>query len=328
MGRNLIVVILLFTTLQSHTLFAQKEYFDEVLKIIELNSIKRDSIDFDKLKDNVYQRLKNIKSIKEYYPIVRFILAELNDHHSFFMEKEEVDKWMSTSKSNDFKKSPPPYIGKILYNKIGYVQMQGFSSGDSISIQEYATELQNLIKSIDSKRIKGWILDLRLNTGGNCWPMLVGIGPLLGNGICGYFIDNNGNKSNWYYKDGEAGTQIPLCKMKDAPYKLFKEKNPIAVLTGSWTASSGEVIATSFKGKPNAKSFGENTAGLSTGNTNYKLSDGSMLFLTTTIFADRNGNSYGGKIKPDIYQQSENTDKYSENDPLLKRAFDWIINSK
>ena len=35
------------------------------------------------------------------------------------------------------------------------------------------------------------MIDLRPNTGDNCWPMLAGIGPLLGEGVCGYFTDRD-----------------------------------------------------------------------------------------------------------------------------------------
>ena len=63
--------------------------------------------------------------------------------------------------------------------------MKGFNNVDSINRIKYADSLQYQIKLMDNKYIKGWILDLRENSGGNCWPMLTGLGPLLGNGICG-----------------------------------------------------------------------------------------------------------------------------------------------
>lgn len=303
---------------------AQKDYIDEVLKIIEANSIRRDSVDFKMLRQEAYQMLENAKTVQDCYPIVRYMLKQLNDHHSFLMEKEAVDRWLNTSKSPDAKKQPPPYSGKVLFGKIGYIQMLGFGSGDPVAIQTYAAELQNLIRSLDGNYIAGWILDLRENGGGNCWPMLVGAGPLLGNGVCGFFIDGRGDKAGWYYKNGEAGIKSALCKLKGTPYKLVNATNPVAVLTGPRTASSGEVMVTSFKGRPNAKSFGEATAGLSTGNDQFKLSDGSMILLTTSVYADRTGRKYGGKIKPDVYEPFDKVETQPENDRVVKRAFDWI----
>jgi C-terminal processing protease CtpA/Prc len=244
------------------------------------------------------------------------------------MSKEQVKKWKSTSK-DDNENEIMTFSSKILNQNIGYVNMKGFSSGDSISIQKYADSLQQRIKLMDNKNLKGWILDLRENTGGNCWPMLTGIGPLLGNGICGYFISNNQTKSSWFYQDGESGiNSFTIAKVSKEPYKLFNSLNPIAVLTGGRTASSGEIIVTAFHNKNNIRSFGECTCGLSTGNADFELSDGSMILLTTSIYADRKGNVFGKKIIPDetiefLYQSIG-----KPNDPVIKRAMDWIYESE
>ena len=50
-------------------------------------------------------------------------------------------------------------------------------------------QIQDQIKIMDHPYNIGWIVDLRGNGGGNMWPMLAGIGPILGEGIAGYFID-------------------------------------------------------------------------------------------------------------------------------------------
>ena len=323
----LISILLIFTsncsTSNKGTL-TSKEYLNEVFEIVEKHSINRDSIDLKKIKRVAYAKLKNTDSLEECYPIVQSILKDLGDNHSFFMSKEQVNKWQSTSNANNNKKLIT-FSGKLLNDNIGYIQMKGYSSGDSISIQKYADSLQHKIKSIDNKNLKGWILDLRENTGGNCWPMLTGIGPLLGNGICGFFIDNNGQKSSWYYRDGESGiNNSTITRMSKQPYRLLNNSNPIAVLTGYKTGSSGEVVVTAFHNKSNTKSFGESTAGLSTGNANFKLSDGSMILLTTSIYADRQGNVFGGKINPDKIIKFSYESIDLPNDPVLKKAMDWI----
>jgi carboxyl-terminal processing protease len=301
----------------------QKELIDEVLKIAEKHSINRDSLDFKKIKELAYSSYTSQSNgdPQDSYRVIRIIVSQLNDHHSFFMEKGQVNKWENTSKQENVSF---PFSGNIIDGDIGYIEMKGFGSGDKESIEQYANELQSLIKSLDGPGIKGWVLDLRQNSGGNCWPMLAGIGPLLGNGTCGYFISNKRNKSAWYYKDGQAGiNSAAFCKVSIEPYKLLKPENPIAILTGSQTASSGEVVVTAFRGKANARSFGQSTSGLSSGNRSFKLSDGSMLNLTTSIYADRNGNSYGGRILPDVFEDFDHVNAYSQ-DRVVKRAINWI----
>jgi len=44
-----------------------------------------------------------------------------------------------------------------------------------------------------------------------------------------------------------------------------------------------------FRGSFRTRSFGELTAGVPTGLENKKLSDGSLLRLSTTLFSDRTG---------------------------------------
>ncbi|WP_190811666.1 S41 family peptidase [Flagellimonas sp. S3867] len=301
-----------------------KTYLNEVLEIVKNNSINKDSIDFEKVKKNALSKLSNVNSIEECYPIVQSILRELGDNHSFFMSKEQVKKWESTSKSSE-DVNLMPFSGELLNDNLGYIKMDGFISGDSISIQKYADSLQNKIKSIDNKNIKGWILDLRENTGGNCWPMLTGIGPILGNGICGYFVDKKGNKDSWFYKNGESGiNEFTMVKLSKEPYNLYDDTKPIAVLTGYQTGSSGEIVVTAFHNREKTKSFGTKTAGLSTGNQNFELSDGSMILLTTSIYADRKGIIFGTEIEPDEIVEFNYNSIGEQNDLVIQSAIKWI----
>ncbi len=303
---------------------AQKEYMDHVFEIIMEHSIRRDSNDFETLRRHAYRDIKNTESIEDCHTIIKFLLRDLGDHHSRFMPANQVKKWLSISK-NGSTSNLTTFRGHLLNEHIGYIQMREFISGDSIVNQAYADSLQQLIKSIDNEQIKGWILDLRENFGGNCWPMLTGIGPLLGSGVCGYFIDNKNHKTPWYYSNGEAGTDSSaITSVSIKPYKILDDTRPVAVLTGPKTASSGEVIATAFRSKSNTRSFGIQTAGLSTANATYMLKDSSMIFLTSAVYADRIGNVFGGNIKPDEKIPFSYKTIGEPGDPPISRAIEWI----
>lgn len=326
--RYLLIIFLLTITSNCSSskekVLTPKKYLNEVLEIVKKNSINKDSVNFKVIKRNALSKLSNVNTIEESYPIVQSILRELEDNHSFFMSKEHVKNWKSTSKSNE-EFELITFSGKLLTDNYGYIKMDGFRSGDSISIQKYADSLQSKIKSIDNKNIKGWILDLRENTGGNCWPMLTGIGPILGNGICGYFVEKNGNKSSWFYKNGESGiNEFTFTKVSHQPYEVYDKSKPIAVLTGSKTSSSGEVVVTAFHNKENTKSFGTKTYGVSTGNKNFSLSDGSMILLTTSIYADRKGIIFGAEIEPDEIVEFKYNSIGEQNDLVIQKAIEWI----
>lgn len=322
-----ILILLIFATncasLNQKT-SSQKKYLNEVFEIVEKHSIRKDSVNLKKIKKEAYKKLKYTNSIEDCYPIVKSVLKDLGDNHSFLMTKEEVKNWRSSSKFNDIKKTIT-FSGKRIEKSIGYIKMKAFISGDAVSNKIYADSLQNLIKTLDSPNIKGWILDLRENNGGNCWPMLAGIGPLLGNGTCGYFLKSKNKKSSWFYLNGECGIDKKLMvKISNKPYKLINDSNPIAILTGKKTASSGEVVVTAFHSKNNTRSFGKNTAGLSTGNARFKLSDGSTIFITASVYADRNGTIFGNEIKPDEKIEFTYQNIGQPNDLVLKRALKWI----
>jgi C-terminal processing protease CtpA/Prc len=221
---------------------------------------------------------------------------------------------------------PIPYSGKVVNGDIGYVHLTGFASGDSLAVRSYADSLQSLIKRIDGPEIKGWIVDLRENTGGNCWPMLAGIGPILGDGVCGFFVSRD-DKSSYHYNDGKSGGgEYTLVAISGEPYKV--QTSRVAVLTGAQTASSGEVLVAAFHGRPNTRSFGMSTAGLSTGNARFSLSDGSMLLLTTSVYADRHGYKFGKEIPPDEWVEFSYESIGSENDPAIEKAAEWIRNGR
>ena len=326
-----LIILLLILTFNCSSLKQEesepKKYLTEVLKIVEEHSINKDSVNFRKIKKSAFSKLSSTSSIEDCYPIVKSILKALGDNHSSFKTKAQINKWRSPIKPKDIKKLIT-FSGKRLNHNIGYIKMKGIVSGDASSIQKYADSLQQTIKSIDNKNLKGWILDLRENKGGNCWPMLAGIGPLLGNGICGYFVKANNNKTSWFYKDGESGTNdYTIAKLSKTPYKIYNTNAPIAILTGAKTASSGEVVVTAFHNKENAKSFGTNTAGLSTGNGSFRLSDGSVIFLTVSVYADRKGVKFGKEIAPDVRVEYDYNTIGTSNDRVIEKAMLWINSS-
>jgi carboxyl-terminal processing protease len=88
------------------------------------------------------------------------------------------------------------------------------------------------------------------------------------------------------------------------PYELIVPNPKVAVLLDNGIASSGEVMAISFIGRANTRSFGSPTCGLSTSNLSFTLIGGYRLFLTNAYLAGRNKNKYGIPIVPD--QSSSN----------------------
>ena len=301
-----------------------RNYLNSFFEIVGAYSLRRDSINLFDIRNKISDQFKHAQSIRDCYPAIVNALKELNDHHSFFMPYEQVQDWRSDTEESRYIRTGS---GVLLQNNIAYISLPAFHSGSPKKMQVFADSLQRLIRSLDKNEVAGWIIDLRKNEGGNCWPMLAGIGPLLGEGACGSFARGPGEGPQWNYVNGVISEGDKEFLRVSDPYHPKQEYSRVAVLTGPWTASSGEIVAVSFIGRPNTKRFGEPTFGVSTGNQDFTLSDGSMLFLTTSVYADRNRHTYGGKIVPDEIIPFSQGRFSPDRDPVLKRAIEWLTNN-
>lgn len=169
-------------------------------------------------------------------------------------------------------------------------------------------------------------MDLRRDTGGSLPPMLAAVGPVLGDGTAvGY--RGADRATTWFgYKDGAfmAGGRPDRSLAAGRPARLSHPLPPVAVLTSRLTASSRAGIVRAFRGRSGARSFGEPTADVPTGNNQYRLSDGAELYLTEAIGVDRTGRGYQTRIRPDQPVATDLTRYGIPSDPVLQAAITWL----
>lgn len=294
-----------------------KNFINEVLDVMEANSLNRNTIDWESFRDEVFETAGAAQTINAVYDsgaIVR-ALELLGDNHSK-ISRENGEVLSASTVICPFSDIEPPSAESIPAN-IGYIFITGFNSPTEEERTSFAENLQEIIREKDSPENIGWIVDLRPNNGGNMWPMLAGIGPILGEGIAGYFVGPNGEETPWSYSEGSSISGQRTVTQVQNPYTLFNDGPKVAVLLDVFTASSGEAIAISFSNRNNTSFFGTASCGLSTANSSFVLSDESLLNLTTAVLADRQKNAFGGKIKPDFPVN---------NDELIARAIEWLNN--
>lgn len=143
----------------------------------------------------------------------------------------------------------------------------------------------------------GWIVDLRGNRGGTMYPMLSGLAPLLPDGEAFTMQTREGEPMALTIQADGAGMGSTLVSVGEQP-KITGQ--PIAVLQDDMTASSGEAIATSFRGLDQVESFGTPSAGYTSANIVVPLYDGATIVLTTSMYVDRDGvNLQEQPIQPD-----------------------------
>ncbi len=299
---------------------AARGYLDELIGVMQAHSINRLKIDWASFRSAVYASAGASQTV--YSAVASGVptaLRLLGDHHSLYLTSQGTyiynpdplpcsdNRWWPTVSVPD---------------AIGYVAVSTNFQDPSPATQ-LAVSIQEGIRARDNAHIVGWIVDLRGNGGGNMYPMIAGIGPVLGEGLAGAFIGPTGVvDGRWGYNSGAAWFEVGSSNSSGAvvtvptPYQPMQRNPKVAVLTNCLVGSSGEAVVVAFRGRPNTRSFGTPTGGLSTANQGFFLSDGGTLLLTVSTMADRNLTAYGGAIPPDEVIGDPGT--------AVARAIEWL----
>jgi C-terminal processing protease CtpA/Prc len=117
---------------------------------------------------------------------------------------------------------------------------------------------------------------------------------------------------------------IPMNELPGPTYTLSQTEPPIAVLTNELTNSAGELVAIALRARPNTRSFGQRTNGLTTAPRGFVLSDGAALGVSTSYFADITGETYPEGIIPDDVIPGRGDPLF--RDPAVpQEAIDWLL---
>lgn len=289
-----------------------RSYVEKAILIMEQNSVNKKSINWIKIKADAFKLAQDKKNIKETYPIIRNILGKLGDQHSKLYEPEVVAAYLK--RYREVGKEFPAPKDSLIDHKIAYISVPAIANFNQEDWNEYVQTFYDKVKILDKDNPESWIIDVRNNDGGMFSPMLKSISLFLNTNNTVGSIDNAGLTSFYQLK----GSDIYFGKQKIAtiPVTDIKIKNkskPIYVLTNKSTSSSGEFVTASFKGQKNVKIVGCNTQGLTSDNSEFKLSDNAFLVLTTGVLIDRAKYPYkevGKGISPDIEVKSENLNDY------------------
>jgi carboxyl-terminal processing protease len=333
-----------------------KTYLEHALDLMQQNALNRSSIDWTQLRQQTLAHAEGTKTTFDTYPAIQFALTQLKEHHSFLRLPDSMSADQQKSIYTEMMKikgepasstqaSPSPFLpqkamlghidrrgGKVFAHVVVPMCIPQYTDWqkNGPDFQQFADKLHGIVMDLQAQKPEGWIIDLRGNGGGNMWPMLAGIGAVLGEGDAGAFESPDGSKSPWFYKAGRAGTH---SQQGPDTISAYVNQTPfilpglpwVAVLLDRGTASSGEAIAISFAGRTHERSFGEPTAGFSTSNQMYPLSDGASLFLCAGIELDRTGRRYPGGIDPDVQLPApDSRPTEEEKDVVVQAAEDWL----
>ena len=226
---------------------------------------------------------------------IQMVVSALGDRHTSYRPAHTAAPASTTSR-----KPAPLSIVEVLlpHRSVPALQINRWSGSD----QKGATSaVSSALNEVLSSKPCGLILDFSKNSGGNMWPMLIGLKPLLSGGELGGFRRPDGTIDRITKEDRViqlGGTphflNYPLSATTQEPPKF------IAIIVGAKSASSGEITPLMFFGQKNVKFFGQKSSGFTSANQVFPLPNGGILVLTTSMTEDRNGRSHPTGIEPDF----------------------------
>jgi hypothetical protein len=331
-------------------------YLRQVLDLMQAHALHTNEIDWPTVRAETLKRAAGAQTTTDTYPAIFYALTQLKERHSFLRipdalsdaEKKRVTTSMNAilgSYKNQASDAPNAVFRDRLAPAghlipagdvpLAYIVVPACASRHSNmqenqgDFQAYADSLHSIAATLQASHPSGWIVDLRGNGGGNMYPMIAGIGFILGEGPLGYFLSSKGSEEPWYYRQGSAGAVIggkeaTMVTIEREPLTLH-DLPPVAVLLDSGTTSSGEAVAISFIRRPWTRTFGARTYGLSTGNTGFPLPDGASLFLCDVIEEDRDHRRYPDGIEPDVVLSEPIGLPPEESDPVIQAARQWLL---
>ncbi|HMQ62648.1 MAG TPA: S41 family peptidase [Flavilitoribacter sp.] len=317
-------------------LTAQSEYSIESLyKLIKRESIHRMEVDWDKVDQAFRGQLAKAKTRNDSMRAFVTIFKEMKDPHSsiyceagtiaFFNPVDEATFDRLTPMMNRSNSEMGRVKTAFLENKYAYIQVPGFFARAEM-VDSLAQMISDSISRFDPKKTKGFIIDLRLNKGGSLYPMLSGLGALLGDGPIGgeTGVDDKVVRS-WAIENGNFVQQgTPQSSIRHACGDAFVKK-PVVILTGPITISSGALVAVAFKGRKKTRIIGEPTGeGYTTSNGWFKLGPRLILNLASAYVSDRDGHIYRNNVTPDETVIGGDNFNNPDLDAKVAAAIKWL----
>ena len=277
-----------------------ERYGKDALATIGKNGIYSGSDEWKSTYEECLKMIENAESYEDTYPAIKKALSVGGGKHSMLMTKSESQ---DTTESYD---EVLPTVS--LSGDIAVIKLPDFL-GTAEAGRKYAKVAEDFIHE-NRDKIKGVVLDLRGNTGGDMGPMATAVSSLLPDGELMYY----------HYRSYDVPVTLKDGVISNAGtggkslYPDEKLKVPVAILTDGMTASSGEALTLCFRGLENVKTFGAPTAGYTSVNMLYSLYDGAQMYLTVAFDKARTGEIFKEtSIEPDV-----------ATDSPLEAALEWL----
>lgn len=188
-------------------------------------------------------------------------------------------------------------VSEMKDEQVGYIRISEF---DSVTY----TQFEKAFEDLEAQGMKGLVVDLRANPGGNVDTVCKILDRILPEGTIVSTKDRDGKE---------------MVMESDAEHQFTK---PIAVLVDGNSASASEIFAGAIQDYELGPVVGTTTYGKGIVQTVYDLKDGTSLKLTTSeYFTPKGRNIHGKGIEPDVKVEYER----DENNPSADNQLDAAL---
>lgn len=283
--------------------------------MIREQSVFRKNLKWDEVSAEVRSRAAAAKTEREKALAIRDVFARMNDVHSSLqfqgqsyghyeaMDEAERQKLLPLLERERGQTGKP--ATKLLPDRYAYILVPTIFAATPEAVQQAARELHQTVVELAKRAPAGWIVDLRLNGGGNLYPMLLGLRHLLGEGVVGGTVDADGRTVNEWVLKADAlywrdRTGERLFAQLGLPVQAPDATAAVIVLVGPLTRSSGQGLALAFQGRPHCRLLGEPTArGYTTVTAPFNPSPDVFLSLAVGFMTDRTGKPCQSQVLPE-----------------------------
>ncbi len=286
-------------------------FYDAFFTELQKNYLHTKKVDWVSIKPFIKEKALKRRSFETSLEVsVKLFDTIQGDHLLLFSENEWYKSTLGTQLTQDhFNQSladaytnGKSFETKVINKHYGYVFIPGMLLKDATreELDQAGQDIYDAIVKIDqSNDIRGWILDLRLNIGGNSNVMLAGLYHLLGNGTTHLSLDINKHvkvitsiNEGILYKNHTVNNTI---KAHAKP----KPSSPVVLISSILTNSAGEFVVLGFRGRKNTIVIGEESYGSTTANDLYELPFNTKAAITESYGTDRSA-KFTKTIIPDI----------------------------
>ena len=283
-------------------------FIDSALRFAKKYSLYRDKVNWQKVEDTVRRTAASAHSTKDAIPALQLMFRLLYDKHGAvvyngkyyrgYPKKDLVDTIVHKALLKKYYKDNV-VESAVLEPGYGYLLVPDNNPTHEGDVDHIGQGIQDHLNKLNVPELKGLVIDLRVNPGGDMFAMLAGLTEVLEPGELGAFVDPVGHtKELWGTNGYYAWSDTVTHARATVAHTFSKPGMKVVVLISPETKSSGEAVAISFKGRPNTWFIGEPTGGYTTSNYSFNFTDNCGLFLSATIEADKSGTIYWDKVLP------------------------------